>query len=270
MVFDYPINLEIHQDKFCTPLGGNVKDLLNSETKKPGLRDNSKIIQKFQQRGNAQAELKDLSQKMMLANIDNRERLHNVWQTVKENQDLRIRNKIEARDLEFELRDLRKMKGKLELHDREKELKELEAKQNSIKNAIKQYHEEENYTIKNENDDIRDRIEKSKIFNTKSQERINKMKDMGERKASLQHKMASLMDKGESIFLETSLEDTRERINKLIREKEKTMNQYKANLTSDDPFNIIEVQDNPKFYGISYISTYFVLNVCTSPFFSNE
>lgn len=70
---------------------------------------------------------------MMLSNIENRERLHNVWQTVKENQDLRIRNKIEARDLEFELRDLRKMKGKLELHDREKELKELEAKQNSIK-----------------------------------------------------------------------------------------------------------------------------------------
>lgn len=72
----------------------------------------------------------------MLSNIENREKLHNVWENMRANQDLRARNNIVARDIEQELRDLRKIKGKLELQDREKELKEIQEKQHSIKVLI--------------------------------------------------------------------------------------------------------------------------------------
>jgi len=61
----------------------------------------------------AHANLKELSQKMKFNDFQNREKLQSIWNNVRNNQEQRVKNQIEARDLEHELMDLRKMKGKL-------------------------------------------------------------------------------------------------------------------------------------------------------------
>lgn len=58
-----------------------------------------------------------------------------------------------------------------------------------------------------------------------------------------------------STFIEASLNETRERISKLVKDKAETMNQLKANEEDDDdPMRIISEQPNTQFYGKYLIS----------------
>lgn len=96
---------------------------------------------------------------------------------------------------------------------------------------------------------MRDRLKRSNIFNSKSQDRIQAMRQLGERKATLNHQLHNLTHNEQSLLLDTSLEETREKINKLIKDKEHTMNEYKRGLNSKDPLGLEGTQDDSRFYG---------------------
>ena len=134
---------------------------------------------------------------------------------------------------------------------------------------------------------ITKQLEKSPYLNGKHQKRLEVTKNMGERKASYQTKMEDLlaqkneiekkiflndsadkinkmtkkneydyltldpnkMNKSASEAYGNSIQETRDKINKLIKDRNATLDEYKANLNIGQSLDNIDYNHNSDFYG---------------------
>lgn len=55
---------------------------------------------------------------------------------MKVREDDKIKNNMQARDIEFALKDVRSMKGKLEVEDRRKELNDIDKQREQVRGNI--------------------------------------------------------------------------------------------------------------------------------------
>jgi len=193
-----------------------------------------------------QSEIRELSNKLKMKSLQNRQQLSNILLNVRKNEKEKIHKQIEARDLEHELIDLRKMKGKLEFKDREKELEEIENNRKRLLSnfiiiflwafyyplwkydvieQINQYNEDENYKEEDEIVELSKKIERSPYLNVKSKERIDASKHFGERKASFQNRINNLLDKKSRINLQLKQANSVERP-KNVENRRNSRNKY--------------------------------------------
>ena len=154
---------------------------------------------------------------------------------------------------------------------------------------IKKFEQDQDYTIEKEKKEVQEKVNKSDYLSQAHKDKRQHIMKIGERKASLQHRMETLVQKREDIdkklqnnrserqidppsniklsqsdYLvagkdilnqsnstvnENNIRKNQERIKQLIRDRQKTLEEYSEN-QDEDNLDVNEKEYDSQFYGI--------------------
>ena len=100
----------------------------------------------------------------------------------------------------------------------------------------------------------------NKMKGHKPQSRLNNREQLNSRNRSLQHAASNILNSSSSSISNDNIRQTQERIDKLIKDRQKTLQTLNDSDTEKDMFEAINVDFNPQFYGNNFLLVKFYLN----------